>query len=116
MFPSTVHITSSLGIPKEAGISLIHRLYGGWSAALLHSTLFNALFLGGFALLWRQMNAPFARDLGLHLAAAHPRDERNNQEFPVHYELFGKCIIGISCAYAATQLACYPIGVYRNMR
>ena len=116
MFLSAALLTRSLGIPKEAGISLAHRLYGGWGAALLHASLFNALFFGGFALLWRQMNASFSRDLGLHLAAAHPRDERDDREFPVHYELFGKGIIAISCAYAATQLVCYPIGVYRNMR
>lgn len=101
---------------QEVANSLWSRLYRGYFPSLIHSTLFNALFFGTFSFFWGINNRDFMHDLGLTHTIPHQRGSKAEDRQPIHYELIAKCLLVTTCAYTASQLICYPIGVYKNMK
>lgn len=107
---------TSLNLSEVPTYSMWSRLFRGYFPSLIHCALFNALFFGSFSFLWGINNHDFLQDLGLTHAMPHSRGLKAEDNQPSHYELMGKCLLVITCAYTASQLVCYPIGVYKNMR
>lgn len=84
--------------------------------SFVHSTLFNAVFFGTFTFFWELNNREYVHDHGFSRDLPHQRDSFFTDVQPVHYDLLGKSVICITCAYMASQLLCYPFSVYKNMK